>query len=151
MDEDTIRASVAESDRKLLERGAKTIDWIAAAETLEESQRRGAVAWAEQVERPRMLRRIAAARHAKTRPVRLVGVIRPRPRGAGRPRAQAARSSVRSGDSGDGLDPPDLSPSPQWVDGRCALLRRLIKRGLAADAVESAAELICALDEYAAA
>jgi hypothetical protein len=39
---------------------------------------------------------------------RLVAIIRPRPRGAGKPRAQAARSSAASGDSGD----PDLDDPP---------------------------------------
>ena len=80
------------------------IERWAAAETLEESQRMADRWWIEHIERPRAARRIAAARRAKTRPVRLVAVIRPRSRGAGRPRAAAARSSAASGDSGDDSD-----------------------------------------------
>jgi hypothetical protein len=57
--------------------------------------------------------RIMAVRRAKTGAVRLVAVIRPRSRGAGRPRAQAARSSAKSGDSGDDAgdsEPPAVEP-----------------------------------------
>lgn len=42
-----------------------------------------------------------------------------RPRGAGRPRAQAARSSARSGDSGDS-DLDDPAPAPGWRWARTA-------------------------------
>jgi hypothetical protein len=84
-----------------------------------------------------------AVRILRATPARAAG--RPRQRGAGRPRAQAARSSARSGDSPDSDEPP-----PQG-DGRRALLRRLIRRGLRADSIEEAALLIVALDEYAAA
>jgi hypothetical protein len=68
---------------------------------------------------------------------------------SGRPRAQSSRSSAKSGDSGeDGVDDPPAAP-PRG-DGRRALLRRLIRRGLRTDAIEPAAQLILELDEYAA-
>jgi hypothetical protein len=53
--------------------------------------------------------RIMSVRRGKTRPARLMAVVRPRSRGAGRPRAQATRSSAASGDSGD-PEPPDVEP-----------------------------------------
>jgi hypothetical protein len=63
--------------------------------------------------------RIMAVRRAKTRPVRLVAVIRPRSRGAGRPRAQATRSSAASGDSGDEPgDPEPLGDAWRWAHPR---------------------------------
>ncbi|MGZ4172654.1 MAG: hypothetical protein ACXVRN_14930 [Solirubrobacteraceae bacterium] len=46
---------------------------------------------------------------------RLVAPIRPRPRGVGRPKAQAARSSARSGDSGDSDPPPPAAERWRWA------------------------------------
>lgn len=86
-----------------------------------------------------------AVRILRATPAR--AAVRPRQRGAGRPRAGAARSSARSGDSPDSDEPPAVPRG----DGRRALLRRLINRGLRSDAIEPAAQLICELDEYAAA
>jgi hypothetical protein len=108
---------------ELLERNARTIDWIAAADTPEEQERRGAQAWAEQVERPRMARRIAAAFRAKLRPVAARAPRRTNGP-AGRPRAAATRSSSRSGDSpddGDSEPPPPRQQPPTvrpWSTGR---------------------------------
>jgi hypothetical protein len=60
---------------------------------------------------------------------------------SGRPRAQATRSSAKSGDSGDddgGSEPPG--------DGARRLLRALLRAGLNPAAIEPAAELVVALD-----
>ena len=48
-----------------------------------------------------VLHRRKVARAAQLTDPRRTGRLAPRARGAGRPRAQAARSSARSGDSGD--------------------------------------------------
>jgi hypothetical protein len=77
------------------------LEWIAAADTLEEQQRRGDRVWAEQVERPRAARHIESARRvapAATRPTRPGRVTVKR-------RARAARTTTPS--RGDPDDDPD--------------------------------------------
>jgi hypothetical protein len=89
----------------------KLIARLAATETLEQQQRLAAElcprfdAWIGG------RNRIMSVRRAATRPVRLVAVTRSRARGAGRPRAQTARSSAASGDSPDSDPPPPSRPS----------------------------------------
>jgi hypothetical protein len=160
MDEDTIRALVAGSDRKQAALAASTPEQAAmrarayeeqGKEYLRLSAEKRAQGHGDCTEEMHTATRIAAGR-VWTAPWRTLRAVVPRRSNgsSGRPRVtRASRSASSGGDGGD--DPPDDEPPPPWVDGRCALLRRLIKRGLRVDAVESAAELICALDEYAAA
>jgi hypothetical protein len=66
---------------------------------------------------------------------------------SGKPRAQAARSGAKSGDSGeDGLDPPAKRPRG---DGAARLLVDLVVGGLHPDAARAAAALVIRLDEDA--
>jgi hypothetical protein len=72
--------ALAETRRKLnftpqeveerLRRTEAGLEWIAAAATLEEQQRRGTWSWAERVERPRAARRIDTARRPAPAPRR---------------------------------------------------------------------------------
>jgi hypothetical protein len=99
-----------ESD-ELLEQNARSIDWIAAADTPEEMEHRADQVWAERIEHPRMARRIAAAFRAKLRPM-VVRAPRRANGASGRPRAAAARSSAKSGDSPGDADLADEPPAP---------------------------------------
>jgi hypothetical protein len=91
-----------------------------AAATPEESDRIAGQLWAEQVERPRMVRRIAAAR----RP-RLVTVVVPRIGQRGREQRPAATRRSSSSSSTSSADPGDPAPAsaPPGVPPRRGDLR----------------------------
>jgi hypothetical protein len=85
-----------------------TLERIAAAPTLEESQRIGEAWWRENIEQPRAARRIKAARQP-----RVIAVIMPRPRAREQRPAATRRtsSSSRTASQDPGSDPdPDDGP-----------------------------------------
>jgi hypothetical protein len=91
-------AEVEELER----RSQAEMEWIAAADTLEEQQRRGDRVWAETIVRPRAARRIETARRvapATTRPTRPGRVTVKR-------RSRAARTATPRGDPDDDPDEP---------------------------------------------
>jgi hypothetical protein len=107
-----------------LRKGQAWLEWIAAADTLEDQRRRGAVAWTEMVERPRAARRIGVAAKVTYTPIRRV---MPRPRGAGRPAARPSSNGSRAGPSDDPDDPepPRRRPlEPRYSLRRWAWERR---------------------------
>jgi hypothetical protein len=90
------------------------------------------------------VRRIAPTRAPLSAPQRTNGNGR-----GGRPRAQAARSGAKSGDSGeDGLDPPAKRPRGNGA-ARLLFDIDLVAGGLDEDALERAAALVLTLDEDA--
>jgi hypothetical protein len=104
------RASITPEERTEIEirqrQHEKLSNRLAATETLEEQQQQLADELYPRFDAWVRTRNQIKARLARA--PRLVAIIRPRPRGAGKPRAQAARSSAASGDSGD----PDLDDPP---------------------------------------
>jgi hypothetical protein len=102
------REAFEEQQRKM----EAAIERMAAAVTLEESQRIGDQLWAEHVERPRAARRVETARRvapSTTRPTRPGRVVVKR-------RSRSAKTGTPSrGDPDDGDPEP---PPPRRLDGR---------------------------------
>jgi hypothetical protein len=98
------------------------LEWIAAADTLEEQQHIGGRLWAEHVEGPRATRRVETARRVApvaTRPTRPERATR-----IGRTKAAARTTTPARGDPAEDDDPHDGPWALTWFD-RAPVLWRL--------------------------